>query len=103
MSEPRSRVRKPDAQTAEEENIVTKEVEKTEEVVNDEAKQNDFAADQAKEKEEVQPTSLNLPLRREGFHLVDASGRRVAMCGVEGDMVRTGPGIAEALIQALNK
>lgn len=107
MAEPRTRVRKPDAQTAEKENIVVKEPE----VVNDDAKTGDFneaqraeAEAQAEVKEDaVEPAELYLPFRREGFHLVDARGRRIALCGVDGDVVRTGPGIAEAIVRKLSQ
>lgn len=46
---------------------------------------------------------LQGPFTVNGFYILDAKGRKIAMCGVYGDIARTGPGIAEALVELLNK
>ncbi|AHC30428.1 hypothetical protein CC53_gp011 [Rhizobium phage vB_RleS_L338C] len=84
MSETRTRVRRPDA-PAEENNVAEETV----------IAESDVAT-VALVEEAVSATPLQGPFRRDGFHIVDAAGRRIVMAGVEGDIVRTGPGIAEA-------
>lgn len=51
----------------------------------------------------VTPAILQGPFRRQGFHIVDKTGRQIIMCGVAGDVARTGPSIAEAVVALLNK
>ncbi|QIG76072.1 hypothetical protein EVC24_051 [Rhizobium phage RHph_I4] len=91
MSDTRTRVRRPDAEEAADQPVTsTEEIKEALGLVQPVA-------------EQVTATPIKGPFRREGFHIVDASGRRIAMCGVEGDIVRTGPGIAEAFLLFLNK
>ena len=87
-NETRTRVRKPDADTAEKEAIVTEET---------------VAEEAVAEIPQVTPTPLVGPFRRDGLNIVDKLGQKIALCGVEGDVARTGAGIAEALVQALNE
>jgi hypothetical protein len=90
-TEGRTRVRKPDTEeVAFSEPVTTKE-------------ELEVALDVTIPEAEVLPAVLYGGFRRDGFHIVDQAGRRILMCGVEGDIVRTGPGIAEAIVQILNK
>lgn len=98
MADTRTRVRKPDPETAAEENITT------EETVMDDGLAGDGEITDAQPVEAVQlPAELSGPFTRDGFHIRDNANRRILLCGVEGDIVRTGPGIAEAIVQKLNK
>jgi hypothetical protein len=86
MTDTRTRTRRPSPEVAESEDITTNEA-----VVVDNA--------------EVSKPKVVLhgPFSVKGFSVVDAQGRNIAMAGISGDVARTGPGIAEALIELLNR
>lgn len=109
MTETRTRVRKPDPETASEENIVANEERVTVAETKDENGVTRAALTvpsslvEEGEAAAVNPTPLSGPFVRDGFHIVDSTGRKIAMAGVEGDIVRTGPGIAQAFLDYLNR